>query len=588
MSQKNLQKIQPDAELHQMLQSITESEKEEFIELIFSLLKQASTTEHLLAMQYLFTSFSLKKYPEEFADYKGVYPNSEKEKAKNEKNPNDSSEFEEPPLTEAQQKINEIREAQVEKIRRWEANILMVSREEMTHLCYDMNLLAILGKDPYMYRPNFPVPATAFPLGKPVNLMPFSPVALEIFRYWEKPDHLPVKDPLLADGIPEGLKDLFTIPHKDPDQFNHPETHQEAMDFLKKFFSKSLDQNTLAKIHDPLTSGTHFDSIEQLYTFIRAFLLIGLKYKVFEGQNMERIVDEHYGFNINLNPLVLGQFEAYVEEAIEQIIEEGEGVWGIPPALGSHFWVFQTVIDAMSRESKESGLSFEPALPVVWNPTCATLKDRHLINSIPNMPSNATYQVTNVVAIQAMQLFNEAYTTMIKMLSGFFGHYEIDQTTGIRPPQVNAYFQTAFYPFMTNVIRPLGEMICRLPADESFVPDGGKVPDRCAGPDFLFDISQFDSCEIDEAIKPYNDVDKYLAHFEAMKKSALKIKDLCEERGYHMAFYRQPDARDFPVSFQYLAENFERIGKNFCAYWDGKMVAPISSKGFQNYSTNFN
>ncbi|WP_296701861.1 ferritin-like domain-containing protein [Algoriphagus sp.] len=564
MSQKNLQKIQPDAELHQMLQSISETEKEEFIELIYSLLKQASTTEHLLAMQYLFTSFSLKKYPEEFSDYK---PDSE--------DPD-------------QKKINELRVSQIEKIRRWEANILMVSREEMTHLCYDMNLLAILGKDPYMYRPNFPVPATSFPLGKPVNLMPLSLVALEIFRYWEKPDHLPVSDPIQADGIPKGLEDLFTIPHKGPDQFNHPETHQEAMDFLKKFLSKSLDQDILKKIHDPLSSGTHFDSIEQLYTFIRAYLLIGLKYKIFEGQNMERIVDEHYGFNIALNPLVLGQFEAYVEEAITQIIEEGEGVWGTPPALGSHFWVFQTIIKELKEEFKESILPFEPALPVVWNPTYITSKDRHLINLIPNMPSNATFQVTNTVAIKAMQLFNEAYTTMIKMLSGFFGHYEIDQTTGIRPPQVNAYFQTAFYPFMTNIIRPLGEMICRLPADEGFVPDGRKVPDRCAGPDFLFDIIQTDPATREEVILPYDCWEKYVGKFNDMKDKAFELKKDCEERGYHMAFYLQPDARDFPVSFGYLGENFERIGKNFEAYWKGKMVAPISSKGFQNYSTNFN
>jgi hypothetical protein len=240
------------------------------------------------------------------------------------------------------------------------------------------------------------------------------------------------------------------------------------------------------------------------------------------------------------------------------------------------------------KEAKESGLPFEPALPVVWNPTYTKQHDRHLINSIPDMPSNATYPITNQVAIEAMELFNEAYTTMIRMLSGFFGHYEIDQTTGIRPPQVNAYFQTAFYPFMTNVIRPLGEMICRLPADENFVPDGGKVPDRCAGPDFLFDISQFDSCGIEEAIKPYEDVNKYLIDFESMKQRALNLKNQCEQRGYHMAFYKQDDARDFDVSFAYLAENFERIGKNFAAYWNAEMVAPISSKGFQNYSNNFN
>lgn len=564
MSQKKLQKIQPDAELHGILQNITDPEKEEFVELIYSLLKQASTTEHLLAMQYLFTSFSLKKYPEEFSDYKAGAQDP------------------------VQRKINEIREAQVEKIRRWEANMLMVSREEMTHLCYDMNLLAILGKDPYMYRPNFPVPANSFPLGKPVNLMPFSPIALEIFRYWEKPDHLPVRNPLEAEGIPESLKDLFTVPHKDPDQFNHPETHQEAIDFLKKFLTNSLSQNVLDKIHDPLTNGTYFDSIEQLYTFIRAFLLIGLKYKIIEGQNMERIVDEHYGFNITLNPLVIGQFEEYVEEAIEQIIEEGEGVWGIPPALGSHFWVFQSVIDELKEESKSNQLSFEPALPVIWNPTCSTLKDRHLINNLPNMPENATYQVTNTVAIKAMKLFDEAYTTMIKMLSGFFGHYEIDQTTGIRPPQVNAYFQIAFYPFMTNIIRPLGEMICRLPADESFVPEGGKVPDRCAGPDFLFDIVQTDPAEREKVIKPFDNCQEYMAAFKSMQEQAKTLKTECENRGYHMAFYLQPDARDFPIAFQYLEENFYRIGLNFEAYWCGKMVAPISSKGFQNYSTNFN
>ncbi len=564
MSQKNLRKVLPDQELHRMLQNITESDKTEFIDLIYSLLKQASTTEHLLAMQYLFTSFSLKKYPEEFADY---HPGS---------------------TDPAQQRINEIRMAQVEKIRRWEADILMVSREEMTHLCYDMNLLAILGKDPYLFRPNFPVPASSFPLGKPVNLMPFSPVALEIFRYWEKPDHLPVPDPLEAGGIPEELKNLFTIPHKSPDQFDHAETQDQALDFLKEFLQKTISKEKLAQVKDPLANGSYFDSIEMLYTFIRAFMLLAFKYKILVGQNMERIVDEHYGFNILLNPLVIGQFENYIEEAIGQIIEEGEGVWGIPPALGSHFWVFQTVIDSMSNESKDTGLPFEAALPVVWNPTIAGQSDRHLINSIPNLPDNATYQITNTVAIKSMELFNEAYGTMIRMLSGFFGHYEIDQTTGIRPPMVNAYFQTAFYPFMTNVIRPLGEMICRLPADENFVPDGGKVPERCAGPDFMFDVPQTDTAAIAAEILPYEDVNQYLARFESMAKKALEIKSLCEERGYHMAFYQQPDARDFNVSFAYLAENFERIGKNFAAYWDGKMVAPISSKGFQNYSTNFN
>jgi len=64
-----------------------------------------------------------------------------------------------------------------------------------------------------MFRPNFPVPATAS-LGKPVNLMPVSPIALEGLRFWKKPDHLPVRDPFACRwNFLAGLKDLFTIPH---------------------------------------------------------------------------------------------------------------------------------------------------------------------------------------------------------------------------------------------------------------------------------------------------------------------------------------------------------------------------------------
>jgi len=564
MSQKDTPKIQLDPELHQMLQVIGDSAKDELTEIIFSLLKQASTTEHLLAMQYLFTCFSMKKYPEEFSDY---VPGS-----------NDPN----------QQRINQIRLAQVEKIRRWEANILMVSREEMTHLCYDQNLLAIIGKDPYLFRPNFPVPAESFPLSKPVNLMPFSKAAIEIYRYWEKPDHLPVPDPKWAEGVPENVKPLYSLPHEDPKLHNPEKATQEALDFLKKFLKGTASPDHLNQIHDPLTYGSFFKSIEMLYTFIRIYMILGIKYKILEGQNMERIVDEHYGFNISLNPLVLGQFETYINEAIEQIIEEGEGAWGIPPSLGSHFWVFQSILDDLNKEEKETGLPFLPSLPVVWNPALAVSSDFHLIHSKTEYAGAGPTLVTNEVAKEAMALFNTAYSVMVRMLSGFFGYYEIDQTTGIRPPRVNAYFQTVFYPFMTNVIRPLGEMICRLPADESFVPNGGKVPERCAGPDFMLEIPQQDIGKIKSLTAPFDDPGSYTAIFDGMKVTANDLAKKCKEKGYHMAFYQQPDARDFDVAFSYLAENMGRISQNFTAYWNGEMVAPVSSKGFQNYSTTFN
>lgn len=566
MSSKTFPKIQPDEELHQLLQNLDEPGKSEVIEFIVDLLKQASTTEHLLAMQYLFTCFSIKKYPEEFSDY---VPNPD---------PNDKK----------QAWINQVRLAQIEKLRRWEANILMVAREEMTHLTYVNNLLAILDKDPFLFRPNFPVPAESFPLQKPVNLMPFGQFALEIFRYWEKPDHLPVPDPLIGSKIPKNIKALFTIPHPEISLFKPHESQQNAIDFLKEFLKDSHDPEKLAQMTAPLQNGSYFKSIEELYTFIWVFMVLSLKYKIVEGKNMERIVDEHYGFNISLNPLVLGKYEDYVEQAITQIIEEGEGVWGVPPALGSHFWVFQSVLDEVQKEALESGLPFEPALPVVWNPSYAVQANRHLIKQKAGMPRTAVAKVDNQVAVGAMKLFDQAYNVMVKMLNGFFAKYEIDQTTGIHPPEVNAYFQTAFYPFMTNIIRPLGELICRLPANENYQPVAGKVPDVCAGPDFLFNIDQLNQQAQIKVTKAFSTLDSYLNAFTEMTAAAKGLALLCQQRGYHVAYFQQPDARDFDRCFLYLSENFGRIGKNFEAYWKGEMVAPVSSKGFQNYSSTFN
>lgn len=566
MSFKTLPKIQPDDELHHLLQNLDESGKSELIQLTMDLLKQASTTEHLLAMQYLFTCFSIKKYPEEFSDY---VANAD---------PNDVM----------QARVNQVRMAQIEKLRRWEANILMVAREEMTHLTYVMNLLAILDKEPFLFRPNFPVPAESFPLQKPVNLMPFGQFALEIFRYWEKPDHLPVPDPLVGNKIPKKIRALFSIPHPEVSLFKPNESQEKALNFFKEFLKDTHDPDKLSQLTAPLENGTYFKSIEELYTFIRFLMILMLQYKIIEGKNMERIVDEHYGFNINLNPLVLGKYEDYVEEAISQIIEEGEGVWGVPPALGSHFWVFQSILDEVQKEALESGLPFEPSLPVAWNPSYSVQSNRHLIKQLAGMPRAAVTKIDNQVAVVAMKLFDQAYNVMVKMLNGFFAKYEIDQTTGIHPPEVNAYFQTAFYPFMTNIIRPLGELICRLPANENYQPIPGKVPELCAGPDFLFNIDQVNQMAQMKVTKAYSSLEPYLNAFSEMSTIAGDLGQMCKKRGYHVAYFQQPDARDFDVCFNYLSENFERIGKNFEAYWKGQMVAPISSKGFQNYSSTFN
>jgi hypothetical protein len=558
-----------DKRIQAAISDADSSKKNEVRDTLFQFLQEAAVTEHLLAMQYLFACFSMKKYPEEFSDYKaGADPDSE------------------------QGKINSVRLAQLEIMRRWEANMLMVSREEMTHLCYVMNLLAIIDKPPYLFRPNFPVPPDKFPLQKPVNLMPFSRAAVEVFRYWEKPSHIPVPDPLHEASVPEHIRKLFTINAPTADVSGLPEDQhelnyqEEAMKYFLDVVTGKADPVISRKTGDPLTQGSQFNSIEKLYQYIKVFFYYGLKYNIFEGMNMERIVDEHYGFNMNLDPLVLGQYDDYVEQAIQQIIEEGEGVGGIPPPLGSHFWVYQTILDEFDINGK-GGVPFSPGLPVIWNPTLGAAADRHLVNTMEE-GHTALIKVTNPIARDAMELFNLCYNTVIGMLNGFFSRYSIDQTTGIHPPQVNAYFQTAFYPFMTMIFRPLGELICRLPVDAGEKPEPGKLPLRTAGPEFFMDVNQLDASGRMAHTQVIHDLAHYMKAFKEMEGRAKKLADDCKAQGYHVANYGQPDARDFDVCFNYLVECFHRIGQNFQAYWEGKMVAPVSSKGFQNYSSTFN
>jgi hypothetical protein len=390
--------------------------------------------------------------------------------------------------------------------------------------------------------------------------------------------------------MPDQLRPLFeAVPHPEAKPFDPEAMHAQASGWLLDLLDGKMDMNLRAQIADPLQNGTAFNSIEGLYFVIKYAFKLGLEYKIIEGKNMERIVNEHFGFNMQLNPLVLGQYYTYVEQSIQQIIEEGEGVWGVPPPLGSHFWVFQNILDELGSSETTRGLPFQPALPVAYNPTVAQNQDRHLASLQHGAQGDAAiYKVDNPVAVKAMILFNTVYNTMLQMLNGFFADYEIDQTTGLRPNHVNAYFQTVFYPFMTMIVRPLGELVCRLPASASYQPGSGRVPPVTAGPDFLIDIPVYDSAQRHSSVQAMKDVGDYTAAFNQMVALCKELANDCAGAGYHIANYQQVDARDFPACFNYLAESIGRISLNFSAYWDGAMKAPVSSRGFQNFPDTYN
>lgn len=531
-----------------------QEEKNAFADELYVLLTQAATLEHLLSMQYLYTAFSLKKYPEEFDDYPNPDP-----------------------------AINQKRMAQLEVIRRWEASILYVARQEMEHLNLVQNMIVILGKTPYLFRPNFPVPADQNVLGKPVNLMPFGKHAIEIFRYWEKPDGLHVPDPFGSEDVPKAIKKMGQAA-------GHPEQAQpfDQKEARKKAWLAIIDILDRKKVN--LAQGT---SIEELYEGIWLFFWFGFTYKLIEGTNLTKVSEEHFGFNITLDPIVDGKYFDYVDTVIKQILEEGEGVWGVPPPLDSHFTVFQKILDGINEEQQHSTpATFAPALPVVWNPTISQVAEHHAVD-LPkgefDEEEHVLTPITNLVTIQAMELFNTAYKVLIQMLTGYFEKYEKDYTTGIRPPEVNAYFRTSFYPFMTMVFRPLGEILCRMPADAGYTPVDGKVPPRTAGPNFFFTVPQ--DADIHDRIAatlPCDRPDDYINVFNDMADQAQKIGDACKAAGYHTANYKEPDARDFDTRFSYLSQNLHRIAQNFSEYWSGNWKAPIPSEGFQNFNNPYN
>ena len=110
------------------------------------LLSEAAELEHGLMCQYLYAAFSLKRQPEEGVSW-----------------------------------------AQLELMRRWEASIMLVARQEMEHLGLVNNMLTAIGEAPYFERPNFPLGPRHYPIDVPFKLERLTPGALSRFIEFEMP-----------------------------------------------------------------------------------------------------------------------------------------------------------------------------------------------------------------------------------------------------------------------------------------------------------------------------------------------------------------------------------------------------------------
>ena len=122
-------------------------------EALFYMLCEAAELEHGIMCQYLYAAFSLKQ-----SEGEGLSPE----------------------------------EAQA--VQRWRKRISHVATQEMLHLSLVQNLLSAIGGAPHLSRPNFPQPATAYPAGVHLALLPFGEAALQHFMFLERPEGMDLDD----------------------------------------------------------------------------------------------------------------------------------------------------------------------------------------------------------------------------------------------------------------------------------------------------------------------------------------------------------------------------------------------------------
>jgi rubrerythrin len=127
---------------------------------------------------------------------------------------------------------------------------------------------------------------------------------------------------------------------------------------------------------------------------------------------------------------------------------EGAILYEITVEKECHYLKFWDLYQDLKNELSKPG-AFEPSRNVADNPMLrrhedtAYAKDVHLVE----------YGYTRNV----LELFNAGYETMVDMLIIFFAN------DGITPDERTLFMNTAFFPFMTMFIRPVGEILTMLP-----------------------------------------------------------------------------------------------------------------------------
>ncbi|MBV9204516.1 MAG: CDGSH iron-sulfur domain-containing protein [Actinobacteria bacterium] len=349
-------------------------------EALIYMLCEAAELEHGIMCQYLYAAFSLKQSRDEG-------------------------------LTEEEQKA----------VTRWRKQILHIAAQEMLHMSLVQNLLSAVGAAPHLSRPNYPQPASHYPAGVHLALVPFGDEALRHFMFLERPEGMDLAD---AEGMAA--------------------------------FEKAAPVTAPAvQIGDIVPRGQDFATVGHLYRSIEAGIAhLAAKFGeewLFVGPPRAQATQAYFGWP----ELVAVTDVASAQQAIDEILEQGEGPRG--HWREAHFGQFVEILDEYTSMRADNP-AFDPVRPV----TPVNVRPAERDVSIPLAGDPVTAQV--------MDLFNVSYEILLLMLQRFFAHTEETDA------QLKA-LADASVSLMFAVIEPLGNLVTTLPA-------GPRYPGRTAGPSF--------------------------------------------------------------------------------------------------------
>ncbi len=303
--------------------------------------------------------------------------------------------------------------SQLEKIRRWEASILAVARQEMEHLAIVNNLLTAIGECPNLSRSDYPFTFHDNSVKISFSMEPFSLETMLHFICYEMPSKLSPSDEKFMEEIIDGFK---------PGDFDGIFRLYEE---IKMLFCEIPDQYLF--VGPP---GAQFTTDEIVpSTSILGVNLRGVpKYDI----SISAVTDQRSAM-----------------KSIQQIIDEGEGSEGSNTI--THFLQFLQIYKELQQELDEHP-GFSPARPVVSNP-----KTQSKLNHTDNV-SEYVHLITNAATNQVAELFDLVYENQILFLMRYFMH--TDETES----ELNALQYAVFFPMMTALVRPLAEILTELPA----------------------------------------------------------------------------------------------------------------------------